>query len=656
MTSPIFQCIPVTTSHEYNDFLVQNRAGDWIWGVQGQTSDPSQPGYANPADPLHVVWVINNLTQRTSVVVQMDTRYVKNHDEGSWIVNSLLGRANQLRAPNGDVWLVAAKNHIMKWSGDLETVVQLPQVQDPALGSPLPNNNPVKKTPDDNTQYLHFFNRTGTKLYTGTQSNFKPALIETDTTTGVSTVLCHTRFTTAHSLPNYPHSGAFDDPWMYEAVGKDPWDLIATHVVTKEQRLLATRPATGNIAIAIKAGVAPFVKMDTNLGHPDNSHTEFWLIDGAIAFVHLNNQTSYPFPVRECTPYSNPVVNPPEIDDTPGFGLVRWRMTPGVGPWQSMAFPVPFGAPVANESLLSLPNGDALGNAENYSGFWWYHYATKTVTWFGSMSGIVSRAKTIFINGIVWICGYPNAELWAVDLSQPWDEATGNPVQHANFHGSGVKYATALDYSPSRQRIYMTGWREREGIGAGIEWYSIPNAQYGGGTYAGLETVKPNDGVVLDTIGRFVLSVEAYPQQVPPLPNDGKLVVFDLDHNRLPDQYILSNMRSAGQLFKTADPNVIVGLVHDTGQEMLYQQNISTGTTILIQMIGMTVGASWQHQTGGPAYAVIGGQLCRLNLETLTWTFVDDAVQFATCDAFVISDQNEALLYTGPIFDVIALE
>jgi hypothetical protein len=108
----LYESVPVLSSREWIDFLMRADNGDLIWGTQGQTNDGSSG--ANGVDPLHVDFILVNLTTGTSVVIPVDTRFVYGHDEGSFVGHVALSRTNQKTDPHGNVWIPAANNHLFK--------------------------------------------------------------------------------------------------------------------------------------------------------------------------------------------------------------------------------------------------------------------------------------------------------------------------------------------------------------------------------------------------------------------------------------------------------------------------------------------------------------------------------------------------------------
>lgn len=646
----VLECIPVVSSREWFDALMQADNGDWLWICQLQTTDSTVPGYANPADPLHVYFVVNNLTRGTSKVVTVDTRFVKNHDEGSFTGSQGLGRNNQLTAPNGDVWIPAANNHLFKIPRNADTVVQLPQLQDHPPGHPeLPHNNPVKRTPNDTAQYFYQFTKDGKKLITGTVSNWSSAMFQIDLETGLPDWCVHLDAPLAPSPAAqmsymYPYYGAIDGDYIYIAGGKNPWNLFSIQRSTQVVKWITTRPATGNMAFMIRPeGIV--VTMDTDLGKPDNLRTQFWLVDGDLSAVYIN-KVPPPFPPRDCTPYVNRYTNPPDVDDTGGAGILRWRDKGSTGPWTSQNFPVPNGQQMDNESLTILPDGRVMGNAVSYQGAWFYDPKTKTTAWAGVNSFPLSRGPRMIIDGILVAAGYPNGILWFLDTSKDIDLAAGNPVQHANFHTSEMKYAELFAYDPKTRRLFCAGRREREGYGTGIGSYDIATGIFPGGTDANMNLVNPAG---LSWVDPFLVLAGAPSKDpaVPDPPADGQLIIFDRDLTELARQTPLPGCRSAGSLFFTGATGIVTGLVKTVGQETLYIHNVQTGVTISTKTLGLPVGPSWQDPTNGTAYAVVGGILYSIDLFTLVLTKVYDGPQIAAADLFVVTP-DEIVLTTGP--------
>jgi len=184
----------------------------------------------------------------------------------------------------------------------------------------------------------------------------------------------------------------------------------------------------------------------------------------------------------------------------------------------------------------------------------------------------------------------------------------GNPVQHANFHAWGMKYASFLDYSPANGRLYCAGWREREGFGTGLGYYDIAASTFGG-TDLNLNLVDPqglltfNDCVVVSTTWSHDPLVH-----VPP--PDAQLILFTPDLVEIERQTVASGMKNTGSLFRVINNNsMVVGLVKTHGAEMLYRHDFRLKSVVSTKTVGLPVGASWQDPTTGQAYAVVGGIL-----------------------------------------------
>jgi len=124
----LYEIVPVCSSCEWIDFLMPADNGDLIWGTQGQTNDGSSG--TNGVDPLHVYFILVNLTAGTSVVIPVDTRFVYGHHEERFVGSVALSRTNQKTDLHGNVWIRAANNHVFKVPRGAQAVIQLAQIQD----------------------------------------------------------------------------------------------------------------------------------------------------------------------------------------------------------------------------------------------------------------------------------------------------------------------------------------------------------------------------------------------------------------------------------------------------------------------------------------------------------------------------------------------
>ncbi len=591
---------------------------------------------------MHVDWVVVDLEQATSIVFSMATRFRYHFDEGSFATHVALDHLNQKRAPNGDIYFPAACNHLFVYQQATEKVIQLDQINDAA--------NPHPVTDADAKQYAHEFNTDGSKLYTGTQSNRLPAIIEIDTASHATKVLGHVgRNRNTFSYAYYMQPDTITaQKWIYVAVGKNPWELCALNAETGETRLLQSRPATQVIRLVV---MPEGVRADLGPGIQDS----WWCVDGEIAhkYVSRYDPTRLPFKPRNVTPYSNPLVNPPQLDVTAGMGLVKWRPAGSTGPYTSVAFPIPHGEPVDIESLIALPEGNVLGNVKNYQGFFRYDARTRSTAWFGPWEqGGLSRGPRLLVGDTVWMAGYPNGMLWAYNPEQPWNPAV-NPVQHQNFSASQMKYADFMDYSRITGRLYCAGHREREGFGGAIGWYDIGTGAFGG-TSENLGSINPAGFVVLDGISRLVFSGRpSADPAVPDPPPDAQLVICDFNLMEIERQTVMPGMVDAGVLFKTAIPQVIIGL--SATSKILYRYDVGARSLLARVSLGenVAVGPSWQDHVSGAIHAILGSALSAIDPESLDRTVLCSLPMLTGASRFVFNGK-EVMVANGP--DLYTLE
>lgn len=598
--------VPVRTSRQWTAALAPNARGDWnliTFSYELHDQAPTE-------------WAINHdLTRapRLSIVKGTPTVYP----------NSNFQIANELRFPNGRILFVMSTNHLAWYCPITETVYELPQVVDPSH----------KRT--DDLFYSATIGPDG-KAYLGTQSQSLPMVCQVDMTATppVARIMGHVGKNRVNPL-SYAYRGQADtSTWRkiaYIAVGKDPWELCALDLVSGVSTVLLTAPATGDMSFTTRPeGIV--CKVHSAVGLPGDVVSQYWCVDGVLyPYSPGYTPSSLPFTPRSVAPMAAPVVGAPLIDTSPGIGIARWRWS-SADEWTDVRYQVGNTVPVKIESLTALPGGAVFGSVEQYLGFWHYDPASGAeVDWFGAWAAGMSRAVTIVINGIVWICGYPEAMLWSYDPGKLWNPGV-NPAPHGNFKLSGMKRPARLDYNASNGRIYCAGQREREGFGGALGWYDIARGTFGG-TYAGLEWLTPEGLAVIDELGLVVFSGSPSPDPSRPSPPpDAELVLVDPELRELARQWVLGGLKSTGKLYRTAAPHVLVGLT----EGLIYRHDILAGSVLLDrETTDGPIGHSRQDPNGGPILAVMGGILRAIDPETLAICTVSDDPVFATTTGFI---------------------
>lgn len=648
MQKQIFSGTPVVSARKWTNALVPNVRGGFNHISQSVTHEGTG---ANQVQ--HVDWIVTDIPTGVSTPGPINIA----QDEGAFYTHVGLGIDNQLLAPNGNCFFPGACNHIAVYDHLTESVTQLPQVRENG-----PDGNPILGIPQDLTFYTHVFTHDGKKLYCGTSSKSLPLICEIDTKTNATRVIRRVGTRVKRKGYSFAYSLQIDLPWVYVAVGKNPWELCALNVSTGEMKILKTIPSTGTMVVKPMPGDNPqgIVAEFVTKNRAGSVRDSWWCIDGAIT-------KDVPSKPRKVNPYKRELVNPPDIDNRMDFGSFKWKQPPSKI-WTTVEYPSPHPTPVAIESMLRLPDGSVLGNAKGYRGFFKLTYKPETRKWstksFGPWGGMpdknakggLSRGPRMIVKGTIWMAGYPNGKLYSYNPNQPWSpwDPPVNPTQHQNFSKSKMKYADLFAYSETRDRLYCLGRREREGVGTAIGRFDLQDDTFDGHPIVpdninpvGLVvTEKPQElsCVVVSTKPRTHGTEEEPPTEeeldgsmVDESPTaedvnsqvqatEGQLIIYNLDLVEQGREYVqigTTRLISTGFLFKTNTPNVIVGLSQtekegSEAQRVLYRYNIKERKVIKSVIFDKPLEAQWQHPDSTEAYAVMRGVLCHIDLVNLT--------------------------------------
>jgi len=531
---------PVRSARAWATALAPNKRGGWNFITQT---------YELPS-PSPTEWVVVDLDTGTQTV-----------DEGPTGLpsNFMFEAHNEIRAKNGRIFFPGLKTQLAYYDPVDEHVKQLGKVVDPS-GS-------------EQTIYRLQFGPDG-MLYGTTQSTDLPVVFQLDPETLQHRILG--RVGKDRLTYSFGYFLAADPPWVYVAVGEHPWELAAINIKTGETRILAKR---GNEAFMHleprKEGV--LAKLVSDYKTPRERDEYVWCVDGktypydpSVDAAHL------PFKPRDTrvpkfAPPGLPEIDTSSLDaDSNGVGRVFWRPDGSAGPWRERDFKVSHTSEVTLESLVALDDHTLLGNAKQYHGFFELDTRTHALTFFGAHGP--SRGPRTLFQGLLYIAGYPKAQLYVYDPKHPWtatrlDEdpakasPTANPKRLGNFRESGTHYAYWLVPS-SNGRLYYAGRRERDGIGSGLGFYDIKANRFAG-FHEGLSFFDPRGLAVVDALHEIVFSggVHGDPALPGKAPADAELIVYDDDLNEQGRYPVKPGLANTGMLFKTAEPTTIAGVI-----------------------------------------------------------------------------------------------
>lgn len=408
----------------------------------------------------------------------------------------------------------------------------------------------------------------------------------------------------------YVYYLALDAPWIYAMVGKGKWQLIAINTETNEKRLLkdgaewmsASYRADG-VRFSMKIPVTPDIQLpaagekarvEGNRLLSPTAINEYWIaVDGALYPQNLEkNEQNLPARTQELKPYvpaKDDLAQVVEIGDCDSQGqvVVQWRPAGAAEDVLRVTTgKVTRTRPIHLESLVLLPDGSLLGNAQQYCGFFRYYPAAERMEVFPSHgpSGPVHLVQ----DGINYFVGYPNTIMYSYDPTRPWNPAPKgatvpaepqyNPRALGHF-GTDAKTHFAYYLRPSASgRMYFAGRCERGVTGGGVGWYDRTDNSFHG-HHRDLNFLTPRGLLVCDSLSRVVYSGQLNddPNATTPKPSEAQLVVFDLDLNEVERLTVKPGLTHTGKLYPGVKPDEIIGHIDNdkTKQYALYRYNLA---------------------------------------------------------------------------------
>jgi hypothetical protein len=555
---------PVRAARAWTSALAPNARGGWNFITQTWENGSTQP--------------------TEFIVLDLETGHQKTFEGPTGIyANSNYQVAEQLRAQNGRIFFPMGKGYLAYYEPSDESVRFLGKVVDG----------------DDAAVFRMVFGPDG-KLYGGTQAGARPAVFTLDPDTLVTHMIG--RVGTPRATYSYAYYLAADPPWLYVAVGEDPWELVAIHITTGEERVLATRADAGWMELEPRAnGIT--AKLISGLRTPAQKTELVSCVDGRIGDKPSNHAV---------TPRENPIAGAPVLDlsavnpDADGIGRVRWG-------GRETTYHVKYTEPVEIESLVALADGTLLGNASQYHGFFRYDPKTKKLAHYGSVG--ISRGPRATLAGITYLAGYPSSVLFAFDPKRPW--SAKNPRKLGNFFAAGTHYASAL--VPAKTgRLYFSGRRERTGVGGGVGYYEPGTGRFAG-HHERLEMLDPEGLVVLENPRRVIYSGHIANDPTNVRGETAQLVVFDenlVEQKRLT---VKPGLRNTGAIYATPDPRVLIGVISEPAA--IYQYDVVDGRLLAWRALDRIPGPIAQRDDASLWY-VLGDALYRVDPVTLAETRV----------------------------------
>lgn len=517
--TPIALGAPVESSRLFTDGFVPNARGGHNW-IGCFNNDPQ---------PVPAEWIVLDTATGAQTVDQDNPDPGKRGKPGSQQYRI----KHQLRAPNGCVFWPGTS--AVNWVYD-------PRDERMHFLGRVPNGNGVIVT--DAAGYSMVFNTDGSWLYGGTTAaggtDKRPMLYSLNPNTWEAEALLRLGGN-AHTQPGWAYFLWAVGDWVYGIVGKDFFECVAVHVPTKTQTILFTEMDHPQMFFVQKPEGLVLQSYTYRL-QTNQTLKEFLLDDGKL-YPYVAGQQ--PFPWRDVTPYANPVLDLPEVDETPVPNGIRVRPKGSTGTWKYLPIHINYALPIPIDSLTALPDDTVLFSVENYLGFGKFSLQSGETTTFGPWDGISEGNARVIVDGKLYMSGYP-PRLEEYDPTQPWSPT--NPKLLGSFSDgvnlAGTKRTNVLVYRDGR--IYSAGQREREGSGAGVGYYDFVTKKFAG-HYAGLEMITGHLG--LACVGDRVVLGGNTPQ----------LVVHDMNLAELV-RFSLPELTETGKLFNVTGTTRVVGV------------------------------------------------------------------------------------------------
>lgn len=607
-------CVPVRSSRAWSTALAPNGRGGFNFITQLYEVKSSKP----------TEYVVLDLqTGKFKVTERPSSQYT----------NSNYQHANEARARNGRIFFSELRNVVTYYDPTDESIKELGQVIDPSKG--------------DTIIFRMEFGPDG-KLYGSTQAKDLPTVVQIDPDTLKWKVLGHVgknRLTYS-----YGYYLAVDPPWVYVAVGQDPWELAAINIDSGESKVLMACAGAGWISFDLrKEGI--IAKTVSNRDTAEAKQEVFWCVDGQLVpFDASYDPAKLPFKPRNVQPLCAPVEKAPELNltdlnaDSDGVSRVYWRDAGTTGSWKQATFKVNYTTPIAIGSLTALPDGSLLGDTRQYHGFFRYNPKDKSCQAYGPHGP--SGGPRLVVSNRVYFSGYPSSVLYEYDPSKPWtsnrllEESADttkplNPTRLGQFgEAAGTHYAYFL--IPSKNgRLYFGGRRERTGIGGGVAWYDPATKKFTG-HHEKLSFLKPRGMAVMDELQRVVYSGvlqddPAFPGQTPA---EAQLVVFDMELKEVERLTVKPGLKSTGELFPArgsqqrpsffenlfgqSDRGQFIGLISE--EKAVYRYDLARRRLVAWASLPGECGVMTQKPSDGSIWTICGGVLVRIDPHTLRIT------------------------------------
>ncbi len=423
--------------------------------------------------------------------------------------------------------------------------------------------------------------------------------------------------------------------YIYIAVGKVPWRLVAFNTKTEKATTILEAPP-GNAQI--------FINYDYAIRRPDPGNTakmEMYELTGAKAILK-DAEWSWPkagkygeqfrkkMQVAKSPP--RPKVWKDGLKPTVEGDCALWYKQPGAEEWTEIKLKVNTHTQTIKR-LAVLPGGLIFGSRGPYEGNFLYDTKAKESKRLGKI--MLSQYATISHNGKIYMSGYPTGPLYEYDPALPWTaggvgepgvkppkatDPSMNPRLLSLFEKSGAhKMWDAA--SGSDGRVYFCGEVARQGNGGALGWWDFEAEEVGAVPFKTFYGHKTMHCVAAFGGDQIVLGSQTTINNLTrKRPDTAKLFIFDVKEGKITGEMEpIKGSRRIGPMIEVS-PGRLLGVADtpdhtDKFHSILFGVDLKTKTVVFQRRLLMHVERIFHSGR-------YGGQTFILGPDGYVWTYM----------------------------------
>jgi len=336
--------------------------------------------------------------------------------------------------------------------------------------------------------------------------------------------------------------------YVYLAMGKIPWYLVAYNVKTQESKVLLEAPSHGR-------GVWTWDKYAyRRVRKGEKDRVEYFELQGDKVLPLKRN----PGRIRQ-----DPSIPKPEIwtealaPGGDGVSLLCYKL-PGTEDWKRVEIEVKT-YPQVIKALTALPGHRLLGTAGAYKGNFIYDPITDRGRWMGIIH--LSHYCTVVHEGKIYMSGYAGGATYEYDPLRPWtafkaelghrppriNSPQSNPRQVAYLENVSRAHKMWSAVVGADGKLYFAGEVVRQGDGGALGWYDADTGETGGVDWKRLMGFKTYHACAVNDAKTIVLNTRLTRNNLTGERADtAKMFVFDVERKEIVDE--LEPVKGAVQL------------------------------------------------------------------------------------------------------------